>query len=63
VSLSFFQVCRYPVQEAAVRLGHAPVEHEDRVQGQLQVRGAGASVGRQRHPGRPTVSRRVLENR
>jgi len=36
------QVRRHSVQEAALRLQPAPNEHQDCVQGQLQVRGAGA---------------------
>ena len=58
-----FQVCGHLVQEAEVRLCHPSYEHQDRVQGQLQVRGSGEAVGRQCHPGRQATCRRVLENR
>lgn len=60
---SQFQVRRDPVQEAAVRLGDPPDEHEDRVQGQLQVRGARAAVGRQRRAGRQAAGGGVLAHR
>ena len=39
--LCYAQVCRYPVQEAEVRVWAAQGQPEDRVQGELQVRGAG----------------------
>jgi hypothetical protein len=37
----FFQVRGHSVQEAALRFRPAPPQHQDRLQGQLQVRGAG----------------------
>ena len=56
-----FQVRGHPLQEAALRLLAAPPQHQDRVQGQLQVRGPGAG----RHqPGQPhPAGRGVREDR
>ena len=63
ILISMFQVCGHLVQEAEVRLCNSSHEHQDRVQGQLQVRGSGEAVGRQCHLGRQATGRRVLENR
>ncbi len=54
------QVRSHPVQEATLRVRDPPAEHEDRVQGQLQVRGPGEAVGRQLTLGRQTVGGRIL---
>ena len=60
---NLFQVRGHLVQEAAVRVGHPPDEHQDRLQGQLQVRGARATIGGQRGVGRAAAGGGVLAHR
>lgn len=57
-----FQVRRHLVQKAALRFSNSSHEHQDRLQGQLQVRGSGEAVGGQCHPRCQATGRRILEN-